>query len=154
MSYQLCGRRRGSSLPRRLLRARSGAALSSDGWRRGSPPTRTALARPSAGGVACAVLRAALRALLRAPHAALLYIILHCWIGLRWSSRRLRGALRGGLRASIAHGRRIAGCVGAAGALLSLVLLLLLVLLVLMVLMLLLVRRGSATRLTERVAGI
>ena len=41
----------------------------------------------------------------------------------------------------------------AAGALLSLVLLLLL-LLVLMVLMLLLVRRGSATRLTARVAGI
>ena len=102
------------------------------------------------------MLRAALRALLRAPHAALLYIILHCWIGLRWSSRRLRGALRGGLRASIAHGRRIAGCVRAAGALLSLVLLLLLLLLllVLMVLMLLLVRRGSATRLTARVAGI
>ena len=96
--------------------------------------------------MACAVLRAALRALLRAPHAALLYIILHCWIGLRWSSRKLRGALRGGLRASIAHGRRIAGCVRAAGALLSLVLLLLLLLLVLMVLMLLLVRRGSATR--------
>ncbi len=42
----------------------------------------------------------------------------------------------------------------AAGALLSLVLLLLLLLLVLMVLMLLLVRRGSATRLTARVAGI
>ena len=42
----------------------------------------------------------------------------------------------------------------AAGALLSLVLLLLLVLLVLMVLMLLLVRGGSATRLTARVAGI
>ena len=48
MAVVSCGRRRGSSLPRRLLRARSGAALSSDGWRRGSPPTRTALARPSA----------------------------------------------------------------------------------------------------------
>ena len=42
----------------------------------------------------------------------------------------------------------------AAGALLSLVLLLLLVLVLLLVLMLLLVRRGSATRLTARVAGI
>ena len=110
-------------------------------------------ARTTIRGVACAALRAALRALLRAPHAALLYIILHCWIGLRWSSRRLRGALRGGLRASIAHGRRIAGCVRAAGALLSLVLLLLLLLVLLLVLMLLLVRRGSATRLTARVAG-
>ena len=143
------GRRRGSSLPRRLLRARSGAALS-------SAPRLAAdahCARTTIRGVACAVLCAALRALLRAPHAALLYIILHCWIGPRWSSRRLRGALRGGLRASIAHGRRIAGCVRAAGALLSLVLLLLL-LLVVLVLMLLLVRRGSATRLTARVAGV
>ena len=82
----------------------------------------------------------------------LLTALVHCWIGLRWSSRRLRGALRGGLRASIAHGRRIAGCVRAAGA--SLVLMLLLLVLVLLVLMLLLVRRGSATRLTARVAGI
>ena len=42
----------------------------------------------------------------------------------------------------------------AAGALLSLVLMLLVLVLVLLVLMLLLVRRGSATRLTARVAGI
>ena len=47
-SYQLCGRRRGSPLPRRLLRARGGAALSRDGWRRGSPPTYAALVRPPA----------------------------------------------------------------------------------------------------------
>ena len=42
------GRRRGSSLPRRLLRARGGAALSRDGWRRGSRPTYAALVRPPA----------------------------------------------------------------------------------------------------------
>ena len=47
-SYPLCGRRRGSPLPRRLLRARGGAALSRDGWRRGSPPTYGALVRRSA----------------------------------------------------------------------------------------------------------
>ena len=47
-SYQLCGRRRGSPLPRRLLRARGGAALSRDGWRRGSRPTYAALVRPPA----------------------------------------------------------------------------------------------------------
>ena len=47
-SYPLCGRRRGSPLPRRLLRARGGAALSRDGWRRGSPPTYAALVRPPA----------------------------------------------------------------------------------------------------------
>ena len=44
----MCGRRRGSPLPRRLLRARGGAALSRDGWRRGSPPTYAALVRRSA----------------------------------------------------------------------------------------------------------
>ena len=42
------GRRRGSPLPRRLLRARGGAALSRDGWRRGSRPTYAALVRPTA----------------------------------------------------------------------------------------------------------
>ena len=47
-SYRLCGRRRGLPLPRRLLRARGGAALSRDGWRRGSRPTYAALVRPPA----------------------------------------------------------------------------------------------------------
>ena len=76
---------------------------------------------------------------------------------LDWTALVLEETARCSTRrsASVDRARQAdAGCVRAAGALLSLVLLLLLLLVLLLVLMLLLVRRGTATRVTARVAGI
>ena len=70
------GRRRGSSLSRLLLCARGGAALPRDDWRRGSPPTRTALVRPPAAWRA--------RRCARICECSCGCFILHCcayWVG-------------------------------------------------------------------------